>query len=71
MLHKGNLIEIEDRFQRKVFIKYFIISSLPQEYIYPKKDRPLRDLARKEMFLVQYKTAHILSLQSLIQRYVP
>ena len=41
---------------------------LPQVYIYPKKDRPVRDLARKRMFLVQHKTAHILSLQSLIQR---
>ncbi|MDH4221094.1 MAG: IS110 family transposase, partial [Candidatus Aminicenantes bacterium] len=41
---------------------------LPQGYIYPKKDRPVRDLARKRMFLVQHKTAHILSLQSLIQR---
>ena len=28
----------------------------------------MRDLARKRMFLVQHKTAHILSLQSLIAR---
>jgi hypothetical protein len=34
----------------------------------PKKDRPVRDLARKRMFLVQHRTAHILSLQSLIAR---
>ena len=45
-----------------------ILGILPQGYIYPKKDRPLRDLARKRMFLVQHKTAHILSLQSLIAR---
>jgi len=45
-----------------------ILGILPQGYIYPKKDRPVRDLARKRMFLVQHKTAHILSLQSLIQR---
>ncbi len=41
---------------------------LPQGYIYPKQDRPVRDLARKRMFLVKHKTAHILSLQSLIAR---
>ena len=45
-----------------------ILGILPQGYIYPKKDRPVRDLARKRMFLVQHKTAHILSLQSLITR---
>jgi hypothetical protein len=45
-----------------------ILGILPQGYIYPKDDRPVRDLARKRMFLVQHKTAHILSLQSLIAR---
>ena len=45
-----------------------ILGILPQGYIYPKKDRPVRDLARKRMFLVKHKTAHILSLQSLIAR---
>jgi len=45
-----------------------ILGILPQGYIYPKKNRPVRDLARKRMFLVQHKTAHILSLQSLITR---
>jgi len=45
-----------------------ILGILPQGYIYPKMDRPVRDLARKRMFLVRHKTAHILSLQSLIQR---
>src|SRR5210317_424751 len=45
-----------------------ILGILPQGYIYPKKDRPVRDLARKRLFLVRHKTAHILSLQSLIAR---
>ena len=45
-----------------------ILGILPQGYIYPKQDRPVRDLARKRMFLVKHKTAHILSLQSLIAR---
>ena len=45
-----------------------ILGILPQGYIYPKEKRPVRDLARKRMFLVKHKTAHILSLQSLIAR---
>ena len=45
-----------------------ILGILPQGYIYPKQDRPVRDLARKRLFLVRHKTAHILSLQSLIAR---
>jgi transposase len=44
------------------------LSILPEGYIYPKKERSLRDLARKRLFLVQQRTANILSLQSLIQR---
>jgi len=45
-----------------------ILGILPQGYIYPKEGRPVRDLARKRMFLVKHKTAHILSLHSLITR---
>jgi hypothetical protein len=45
-----------------------ILGILPQGYIYPKEDRPVRDLARKRLFLVRHRTSHILSLQSLIAR---
>jgi transposase len=41
---------------------------LPEGYIYPKEERPLRDLFRKRMMLVQQRTAHILAAQSLIER---
>jgi transposase len=41
---------------------------LPEGYIYPKDIRPIRDLLRKRMMLVQQRTAHILSLQSMINR---
>lgn len=41
---------------------------LPEGYIYPKEDRPVRDLLRKRSFLVKHRTAHILSLQSMIER---
>ena len=45
-----------------------ILGILPQGYIYPREDRPVRDLARKRLFLVRHKTSHVLSLQSLITR---
>jgi len=41
---------------------------LPEGYIYPKEDRPVRDLLRKRSFLVKHRTAHILSLQSMLER---
>ena len=41
---------------------------LPQGYIYPKEERPTRDLCRKRLQLVDMRTAIILSLKSLIAR---
>ena len=58
----------DDQHDAFFLAQLLILGILPQGYIYPKKDRPVRDLARKRMFLVQHKTAHILSLQSFLQR---
>jgi transposase len=58
----------DDQHDAFFLAQLLILGILPQGYIYPKKDRPVRDLARKRLFLVRHKTAHILSLQSLIQR---
>jgi transposase len=41
---------------------------LPQGYIYPKEERPVRDLLRRRLLYVRHRTAHILSLQSMITR---
>jgi len=41
---------------------------LPTGYIYPKEERPVRDLLRKRLQLVQQRTAQILSFQNLIAR---
>jgi transposase len=41
---------------------------LPQGYIYPKEDRPVRDLLRKRRHLVKLRTSLILSLQNIISR---
>ncbi len=41
---------------------------LPQGYIYPKQERPTRDLLRKRSHLVRQRTANILSIQNLVAR---
>ena len=58
----------DDQHDAFFLAQLLILGILPEGYIYPKKDRPVRDLARKRLFLVRNKTAHVLSLQSLIHR---
>ena len=41
---------------------------LPEGYIYPKGERPLRDLLRKRSHLVRLRTSLILGLESIITR---
>jgi transposase len=41
---------------------------LPEGYIYPKEERPVRDLLRKRGHLVKLRTSLILSLQNIISR---
>lgn len=41
---------------------------LPEGYIYPKAERPVRDLLRKRSQLVRQKTANILSIENLYAR---
>ena len=58
----------DDQHDSFFLAQLLILGILPQGYIYPKEDRPVRDLARKRLFLVRHRTSHILSLQSLITR---
>ena len=44
------------------------LNVLPTGYIYPKEDRPVRDLLRRRMLLVQQRTGIILSLQNMAVR---
>ena len=41
---------------------------LPEGYIYPKKERPIRDLLRKRSQLVRYRTSNLLSINNLWAR---
>ncbi len=44
------------------------LNILPEGYIYPKEERPIRDLLRRRLMFVSHRTANILSLQSMINR---
>jgi len=44
------------------------LNILPEGYIYPKHERPVRDLLRKRIHLVHQRTALILSFQNLVSR---
>ncbi len=45
-----------------------LLGILPEGYIYPKEDRPMRDLLRKRGQLVRHRTCLMLSLQNTIER---
>nr|WP_227746835.1 transposase [Paraburkholderia franconis] len=42
---------------------------LPEGYIYPPEQRPVRDLSRKRIQLVQCRTAQILAIENLFSRH--
>jgi transposase len=44
------------------------LNILPEGYIYPKEERPIRDLVRRRLLFVRQRTSQILSLQSAIAR---
>ena len=41
---------------------------LPTGYIYPREERPVRDMLRRRLKLVQQRTSHILSFQGMLAR---
>jgi transposase len=45
-----------------------MLGILPHGYIYPKQQRPIRDLLRKRSHLVRLRTSLVLSLQNIITR---
>ena len=44
------------------------LNVLPEGYIYPRADRPVRDLLRKRSQMVRQRTTNLLSIQSLLTR---
>jgi transposase len=57
--------DIRDAFHLAHLLKLGI---LPEGYIYPKEERPVRDLLRKRLFLMKHKTSHILSFKNMVSR---
>src|SRR6202521_3620316 len=41
---------------------------LPEGYIYPREERAARDLSRKRLQLVRYRTAQVLSIENIVAR---
>lgn len=44
------------------------LNILPEGYIYPKEERPVRDILRRRLLFVRQRTSQVLSLQSAITR---
>ena len=59
---------VDDRHDAFWLAHLLMLGILPEGYIYPKEDRPVRDLLRKRSFLIRHRTANILSCQSMIER---
>jgi transposase len=59
----------DDRHDAFFLAHLLALGILPEGYIYPKEDRPVRDLLRKRSSLVKQRTEHIQSLQSMIERH--
>jgi transposase len=60
----------DDRWDSFWLAQMLRLGILPEGYIYPKDKRPVRDLLRRRLLFVKHRTAHILSLQSMITRHL-
>ena len=58
----------DDKWDAFWLAQLLMLGILPQGYIYPKAERPTRDLLRRRLLFVRHRTAHILSLQSMVAR---
>ncbi len=58
----------DDESDARWLAKLLRLNILPEGYIYPKEQRPLRDLLRKRGNLVRQRTANLLSIKNLFTR---
>jgi len=58
----------DDKRDARWLAKLLLLGILKEGYIYPKEERPLRDLLRKRNQLKKLRTEQILSIQSMIAR---
>jgi len=62
------LKQIDDRRSAFWLANLLRLGILPTGYIYPKEERPTRDLLRKRLQLVRHRTSHVLSVKNILAR---
>jgi transposase len=62
------LKQIDDKRSAFWLANLLRLGILPTGYIYPKEERPTRDLLRKRLHLVRHRTSHILSVKNILAR---
>jgi transposase len=62
------LTNIDDKRSALWLANMLRLNILPTGYIYPKEERPIRDLLRKRLQLVRHRTSHILSIKNILSR---
>jgi len=65
--YKG-LKHVDDKHDAFWLAEMLRLNILPEGYIYPKEERPIRDLLRKRSHLVKLRSSLIISLQNIITR---
>lgn len=58
----------DDKHSAFFLAKLLKLNILPEGYIFPKKDRHIRDLLRKRLMMVSSQTQYLLSFKSLLNR---
>lgn len=58
----------DDQWDAFWLAQLLLLGILPEGYIYPRAERSTRDLLRRRLLFVRQRTAHILSLQSMVYR---
>jgi transposase len=64
------LKQIDDKRSAFWLANLLRLGILPTGYIYPKEERPTRDLLRKRLHLVRHRTSHVLSVKNILARNV-
>lgn len=59
---------VDDRHDARWLARLLHLGILPTGYIYPREQRPLRDLLRRRAFLVRQRTSSLLSIKNLFSR---
>ena len=64
----NGLKNVDDKRSALFLADLLRLGILPTGYIYPKEERPVRDLLRKRLQLVRQRVSHILSIKNILSR---